>query len=279
MQSFLDLAHAVQVVMHRPFRGRSNLRNHRKSVVVDASKICSGGCNACRDLLSDANDRAWVDLSYNLCGPAVAVYRDVFHSDWSFATGCKPHTEDRFDCVADGNQRVQPIPSGPDVPCDALLNACLTAMFESDERIWIVTPYLVPPKSITDALCLAARRGVDVQVIVPKRSNHRLADWARGPHLREIQDADGRVFCHPKMVHAKTALFDSSLAMIGSANLDERSLLLNYELVLAMHSSLEIQSTRRWIEQLAAECQPWDAPSRRTRQIIESLAETVSPLL
>jgi cardiolipin synthase len=67
--------------------------------------------------------------------------------------------------------------------------------------------------------------------------------------------------------------------MIGSANLDERSLLLNHELVLAMYSSQEIQSTRRWAEQLAAECQDWQPPSGRLRQIIESLAETVSPLL
>jgi cardiolipin synthase len=76
-------------------------------------------------------------------------------------------------------------------------------MYESDDRIWIVTPYLVPPKSITDALSLAARRGVDVQIIVPKRSNHRLVDWARGPHLRAIQDAGGCVHCHPKMYTPK----------------------------------------------------------------------------
>ncbi|TWU56367.1 phospholipase D-like domain-containing protein [Rubripirellula reticaptiva] len=271
-------------VLHRPFRGRTNLRNHRKQVIVDFDRVWAGDRNTTTQYMAAQNAaNGWIDLSYLLKGPSCHVYRQVFESDWKFTTGTtlthKRATEKSKPCLRVGLVTTQVVPSGPDVHDDALLNALLTAIYQAEERIWMVTPYFVPPESLTDAICLAARRKVDVRILVPARSNHILADWARGPHLRAIQRAGGKVLAHRCMVHAKTSVFDDSLALVGSANLDERSLLLNYELVLAIYSKAGIDGTSRWIADRLGECEPRSSTSGRTRHLLESLAETVSPLL
>ncbi|QDV85862.1 phospholipase D-like domain-containing protein [Planctomycetes bacterium TBK1r] len=277
-------------VLHRPFRGRSNLRNHRKQVIVDGVKTWAGGRNTASEYMSgEPTESAWIDLSYLLHGPSCHVNRQVFESDWKFATGRdvgairQDNRGVEFRLLASSDTTcsaiTQVVPSGPDVSNDALLSALLTAIYDAEDRIWMVSPYFVPPESLIDALCLAARRNVDVRILVPAKSNHTLADWARGPHLRAIQAAGGKVLAHPRMVHAKTCLFDKTLALVGSANIDERSLLLNYELVLAIYSGENIAEISQWIEARLSECTSWESSTGRTNHLVESLAETVSPLL
>lgn len=269
-------------VLHRPFRGRSNLRNHRKLVIVDGQSVWSGGRNTADEYMgADPDTSRWADLTFSLVGTDSLMYQQVFGSDWHFATGQQLQftpTRDAPETI-DREQTTQLIPSGPDVPNDALLSALLTATFAARHRIWFVTPYFVPPESLIDALCLAARRGGDVRLVIPMRSNHRLADWARGPHLRALERAGGRVLAYPSMIHAKTAVFDTSAAFAGSANLDERSLLLNYELMLAVYSQQGIKDIADWIDDRIDECEVWKSRSGRARVFVETLAEMVSPLL
>ena len=125
------------------------------------------------------------------------------------------------------------VPSGPDVAGDPLYESLLALIFAARDRIWIVTPYFVPDDMLARALTLAARRGVDVRLIVPLRSNHITADLARAGYIRDLHDDGGRVLLYtPVMLHAKAIVFDDSLAVIGSANMDMRSLFLNYEVAL-----------------------------------------------
>ena len=271
-------------LLHRPFRGRTNLRNHRKMTIVDGRRVWSGGCNTSGDYIGPRRDaRRWTDLSFAIEGPAVDSFAQVFASDWAFATNGTPsdiNARDREYIVDEPDQcLLQVVPSGPDVPNDALLGALLTGIYRAGTRIRIITPYFVPPDAVTQALCLAARRGVAVDVLVPAVSNHHLADWARGPHLRDIQHAGGRVFAFPKMIHAKTWLFDDETAMIGSANCDERSLLLNYEVMTVIYRGAALRETAAWIDDQFGRATAWRSPTGRFRQTGEGMAELVAPLI
>jgi cardiolipin synthase len=139
------------------------------------------------------------------------------------------------------------IPSGPDQRDDTLFTLLVSACFTAHSRILAVTPYLVPEPTLLMALTLAARRGVAVDLLLPDKSNHALADMARQAGLRELVAAGARVWLAPAMVHAKAVLFDDELALVGSANLDERSLFLNYELMVAFHEPTVVHDVARWI--------------------------------
>src|SRR5262249_30871341 len=101
-----------------------------------------------------------------------------------------------------GVASIQVVPSGPDSVDDALYDALLAACYVSTERIWVATPYFVPDDPLARALSAAARRGVDVRIVVPRTSNHRLADFAGGTYLRQVQSAGGRIETYPIMLHA-----------------------------------------------------------------------------
>ena len=142
----------------------------------------------------------------------------------------------------------QLVASGPDQVDDTVYSLLVTAAYRAQTRISLVTPYFVPDSSLLLALCLAARRGVAVDLLIPARSNHRMSDVARNRALRTLASAGARVWLAPEMLHAKLAVIDDALALAGSANLDSRSLFLNYELMFAFHSATEIQQFSAWFE-------------------------------
>ena len=125
------------------------------------------------------------------------------------------------------------MPSGPEQVDDTVQALLLSGCFMAQRRILAVTPYFIPDATLLMALTLAARRGVQVDLILPRRSNHRLADVARHRPLRDLAAAGARLWFTPFMLHAKVVVIDEQLALAGSANLDLRSLFLNYELMVA----------------------------------------------
>ena len=141
------------------------------------------------------------------------------------------------------------------MPDDPLYETLLSLIFAARERIWVVTPYFVPDEMLARALNLAARRGVDVRLIVPARSNHLSADLARESYLRELHEAGGQVFLYQStMLHAKAVLFDDQLAVIGSANMDNRSLFLNYEVAVFLYSRGQTTRSRPGRSGLQSDC-------------------------
>ncbi len=115
-------------------------------------------------------------------------------------------------------------------------------------RILAATPYFIPDATLLIALTLAARRGVAVDLVLPRRSNHRLADIARHRPLRDLAAAGARVWSVPRMMHAKAVVIDDQLALAGSANLDLRSLFLNYELMVAFYEPADVRRFAAWID-------------------------------
>lgn len=151
------------------------------------------------------------------------------------------------------------MPSGPDYAEENYYALLLAASFQASTRILAVTPYFVPDDALLVAWRMACRRGVRVTLLVPAHSNHRLADWARGRALRDLAAAGAEIILFPRMIHAKAVLVDDSLALCGSANLDSRSLFLNFELMVAFYGAAEIAWLARWIDARAAEGSPFVA--------------------
>ena len=145
---------------------------------------------------------------------------------------------------------VQLVPSGPDQAEDTVYTLLISSCFAAQTRILAVSPYFVPDATLQMALTLAARRGIAVDLILPRQSNHRLADMARHAALRELAASGARVWLVPEMVHAKAMVIDGEFALSGTANLDERSLFLNYELMVAFYKPADVQQFAAWIERL-----------------------------
>ena len=269
-------------VLHRPFRGRTNLRNHRKIVIVDGRTVLAGGTNIGAEYIGPEPDPdRWKDLAFVLEGPAVRHYLKVFCADWTFAAGPDDSMRQAsLPAPIPGSQIVQVLPSGPDVPNDALYDALLSAVYAAQERIFVVTPYFIPDESLAQALMLAARRGVAVHVLVPERSNHRLADLVRGNYLRELQQTGARVHLYTRsMLHAKVIQIDHEFVVLGSANMDIRSLFLNYEIAMFCYSPDVIMDTDRWIDALLADCRTGVRPVGFVRTLFEATVRLFAPLL
>jgi cardiolipin synthase len=267
------------------FRGRANLRNHRKLVVVDSRAALTGGMNLAWPYVGPPGSSGlWQDLSAVVEGPAVTDLDSLFASDWKFATGRDPEARatEITDFCATGfeSTTVQVVASGPDVAGDPLYESLLALIFSAQNRIWIVTPYYVPDEMLGRALGLAARRGVDVRLIVPARSNHITADLARASYLRDLHTAGGRILLYkPVMLHAKAVLFDDRLAVIGSANMDMRSLFLNFEVALFAYSPNQVDRVAMWAERLMADSKPELPTPGWGREIAENVVRLLSPLL
>ncbi len=264
------------------FHGHSNLRNHRKILVVDGVRVIAGGTNIGNEYIGPTPMAGrWRDLSFVLEGPGAATYAAIFDSDWRFANGdgAPPKTE-RPVRTGVGDAVVQVTPAGPDVETDALYDVILSSIFDAQRRVWIVTPYFVPDDALAQSLAIAARRGVDVRVLTPRKSNHLMANLASGTYLREAQSAGVKVLLYPEgMVHAKAMIVDDELAMIGSANMDMRSLFLNYEVSMFVYSRREIDLTVAWYEDLAGYCEQGIDDVGPVRDLVEGIARIVAPLL
>jgi len=274
-------------VVHIPFRGHANLRLHRKMVIADGHTALVGGMNIAREYMGPVPyPGRWRDLSASLVGPAVADVAAIFESDWQFATGRRaaaggPGEAHRptTPSEAAGAATVQAVGSGPDVVSDRIYDALLTAVFAARHRLWIATPYFIPDEALAKAFVLAARRGVDVRILVPARSNHRIADFAGASYLRDVSEAGGKVFCYvPGMMHAKVAVIDDNLGVLGSANVDMRSFFLDYEIALLFTSAAEVQGLAAWFDATLAQTQGL-GPAKRSRRLVEDVTWVMGPLI
>jgi cardiolipin synthase len=249
----------VEVVKFVPpfrsiLRGRANLRHHRKMVVADVSRLWCGGRNFAAEYFEGDPERGgvvWHDLSFDLHGELALRAAEQFEEDWNYATRRSSGVH-----LVPAPYRVAPpdaslaqlVPSGPEQVDDTVQALLLSGCFMAQRRILAITPYFIPDATLLMALTLAARRGVQVELIMPRRSNHRLADVARHRPLRDLAAAGARVWFTPFMLHAKVVVIDDQLALAGSANLDLRSLFLNYELMIAFYEPADVQGFAQWIE-------------------------------
>ncbi len=260
---------------------RANLRNHRKILIADRETVLAGGINIADEYVGpEPSGERWTDLAFLVQGPVVGDYQRILEADWAYATGTSAPLPPTTRAARPGEARLQVLPSGPDVTGDALQAALLQAVYAATRRIWIVTPYFLPDSELLQALAVAARRGVEVRIIVPQVSNHRVADWARGPYLRELenQGAQVRLF-EAGMLHAKAILVDDEVAMLGSANLDIRSLYLDFEVMMLVHDTRSVKEVEGWIRGLEASISAGSPEIGTLREIFEGAVRLLAPLL
>jgi len=267
-----------------------NLRNHRKIIVIDGSEAWTGGRNWAEPYFRPLNQaKGWQDLSCTIHGPAARQLEDIAISDWRFTTGEKLN----FESLAATEQaqyppsagpealaRVQVVPSGPDLRDDTWHALLLAACFTAKRRLWLITPYFVPDESLQNALSLAARRGIDLRIIVPKKSDNRLIDLVRMSYLRELMLSGAQIFRYtPRMLHAKAMLMDDSCAALGSANLDARSLFLNYECMVVFYDHPEIFSVGSYAQTLMHESETGVKAVSWLRESLTAPLRLMAPLL
>ena len=267
-------------LLQRPGRGHLNLRNHRKMLIADGAQVFAGGMNIGADYMGPgARVGRWADLAYLLEGPASSTFADIFGSNWAAASRVPASDGPAIFQPAKGSARVQLVPSGPDMTGDPLHDALVNAMHKASRRVWIVTPYFLPTEFLGNALAIAAKRGVDVRILLPLRSNQRLADFARGAYLREMHDAGCKVlFFQPGMIHAKAGMIDE-LGYAGSANFDVRSMLLNFETAFFMYDGQSIAALEAWYMAQEKKSAPGLPPTGHLRRIFEGVFRLGSPFL
>ena len=284
-------------LFYNPMRGRTNLRNHRKLVVADQCRLWSGGRNlAAEYFLNQPGQPAWTDLSYEVCGPLAGQAAAQFANDWAAANGLPKSAGQSSQAVQATDARpenavglpawgptgdamarwAQWVPSGPDHADDTVHTLLLAGAYHAQQRMVAVTPYFVPDDALLDAWCLACRRGVQVTLLLPQRSNHRLADWARERALRELAAAGAQIWLAPTMVHAKAVLIDDDFALSGSLNIDARSLFLNYEAMTAFYSPDDLRWLYQWFETQITGARPYHASQPRwARDVAEGVVRAV----
>ena len=272
----------VDVAVFRPiFSWRHteprNLRNHRKMALADGAWLWMGGRNLADEYFSGrAGEPPWLDLSFDLRGPAASAAAHQFELDWASNRGVAPRAVAHATDVPDGAP-AQYVPSGPDQSEDTVHALLMDACFRAGQRILAVTPYFIPDDALRDAMRLAARRGVAITIVIPRRSNHRMTDFVRTRAMRELARA-GVVFkLLPVMAHAKCVVLDDSFALCGSINLDPRSLLLNHEAMVAFYGRDEIEWFAGWVSALAAKGQTYvPHPPRLLRDVAEGMLLTMA---
>jgi len=267
------------------FRSTANLRNHRKIAVFDQHTAIIGGHNLAREYMGPTPWRKrWRDFSAIINGPAAALLNEVFLADWAFASGQslnELHKENRPEARrAEGTSAMQVVVSGPDVVGDPLYEGLISMVQEARTSIWIITPYFIPDEVLFRSLMVKARAGVKIVVIVPGKSNHPITDYASRHYTRELRKAGARILHHePTMMHCKAIIVDQSMAMLGSANFDLRSLFVNFEIGVLLYTPADVIAMQAWADELTKSCLEPKKQRRRRYKLLGNLAEELCRLL
>lgn len=214
---------------------RLNYRNHRKITVIDGTIGYVGGMNIGKEYLGQHKRlHPWRDTHLRLTGSSVNFLQERFLMDWIYASDRDiqfGNLEKFFSKTEQPrkNLGVQVVSSGPDTKSNAIKNGLLEMLYAARSNVFIQTPYFTLDESIADGLRIAARSGVDVRLMLPGLSDKWLVHSATYGYAWQLLDAGVKVYMYPGFLHAKTMVFDGEAASIGTANLDNRSFALNFE--------------------------------------------------
>ncbi len=267
-----------------------NFRNHRKLVIADGCRGIVGGLN-----IGDEYTHQWHDTALEMRGAVVDQLQEVFADDWYFTTGENLSTMRYFGCNltdqdeqsswgSDNDAMCGVIASGPHTRHNLTHDALFIAITQATQRVWITTPYLIPNPSIRSALRTAVYRGVDVRILLPEFGDSRAVHWASKSYYPELLRAGVRIYEYlPYYLHAKSAVFDNDLAVVGSANIDIRSFRLNFEVSCSVRSSAFCNELAARFEHDIEKSRELSYEDFERRSIsvklIESAAQLFSPLL
>lgn len=229
-----------------------NLRNHRKLLVVDGLTGFTGGMNISDRHLQSADKNATSDIHFKVEGPIIEQLQAVFDEDWLYAAGEDAHLPFK-EAAAKGDAICRVITDGPNEDLGKLAMIITGAIALARKRVAIMTPYFLPPPELINSLQAAALRGVDVSIILPEKSNLPLVHWATRNMLWQLLQYGVRIYYQPPpFAHSKFLLIDDHYAHIGSANMDPRSLRLNFELVVEIFDEDFVSCLREHFDKIKA---------------------------
>jgi cardiolipin synthase len=272
---------AVSLLRVRP--RMTNFRTHRKIIVVDGTVGFTGGMNIADCHTPEFHGAAaWRDTHVRFEGAAVRALQRVFLEDWYFATETPPPQGPAYLVPLSrvGDHFVQVVASGPDQDVFAIHKLYFGAITTARERVWLQTPYFVPDEPLTSALVSAALRGIDVRLLVPAKGDSRLVDFAARSYFPELLRAGVKIYEYlPRVLHAKTAVIDDDLSIIGTANLDNRSFRLNFEVVAAIYGPETAKTLVDAYEKDLLEARPVSNRELRKEPMLTRLGESTARLL
>ena len=213
-----------------------NFRNHRKIVVVDGRVAFVGGHNVGDEYLGKSPRLGhWRDTHVRCQGPAATLVQLAFAEDWYWAVRHLPPLDWELRPAPGEDQAVLVLPTGPADDIESCNLFFLQAIMAAHKRLWIVSPYFVPDREIISALQLAVLRGVDVRIMLPKKPDHMMVYLASFSYLTELETLGVKFFRYGNgFLHQKVILVDDAMASVGTANCDNRSFRLNFEITLAV---------------------------------------------
>lgn len=259
----------------------SNLRNHRKVLVVDGRLGFAGGMNISEANLQRLNCPHPVqDLHFRLEGPVVRHLQESFADDWNFATGETLSGPAWFpEIPSDGPILARGISDGPDIDFDKLRLTLLGAINVAQSSIRIITPYFLPDEPLMLALDVAALRGVEVDIILPEENNLPPVKWASQTLLPHLLERGCRLWSFPPpFAHTKLVVVDDLWVLLGSANWDPRSFRLNFEFNVECYNRELAAEMNRVFENHRARCRAIELPELQNRSLLLRLRDGITRL-
>jgi cardiolipin synthase A/B len=260
---------------------RIDLRNHRKLAVIDGRIGWTGSQNVVNDDYGHYRAGHWKDVSGRFVGPVVTQLQTIFCEDWNFETDEPLAGADILPILQPvGDTPAQAVPTGPSHETETFPRVLLAAINAARRRLVLTTPYLVPDEPTTLALSMAADRGVQVDLIIPKRSDHLLVSAAGRAYYPSLMDSGINIYHYTAgLLHAKTITVDDAFALIGSANLDVRSFYLCFEISMLCYGPKITRQLLALQEAYLADATKLDAERWRQRPLYKRVPEDAAALL
>lgn len=286
----IEISEALHVNLLRLFFSRIDLRQHRKIIVIDNQISYTGSMNMVDPAFfkSESNVGHWVDVMVRINGPVSPILNSLHAWDWeierSQALPLELPTCPYVPIDDNDTHSVQIIATGPSFPDDLAAQTLALAIFSARKSITITSPYFVPSHSIAEALRIAALRGVEVSLILPRKNDSLLVRWASRTYFDDLLTAGVKIYGFDAgLLHTKSILIDNKLALVGTMNMDLRSFLLNFEVSIAVEDRAFANEVAILHESYITRSIPLDVETWRKRpfyhRIIERLFFLFSPLL
>ncbi|MEH6904634.1 cardiolipin synthase [Neobacillus drentensis] len=238
------------------YNQKFNFRNHRKIVVIDGKTGFVGGLNIGVEYLGEDEEIGfWCDTHVLLEGEAVQTLHAVFLLDWRYVSGEMPVMDERYmnPIPADGDGLVHVVATGPET--ERMSDHYCAMISCATQSIWIASPYFVPNQAIRTALRIAAKKGIQIRIMVPDTNDGFLTQYATRSYLPELLRAGAEIYAYQKgFLHKKVMIVDGDLATIGTANMDMRSFRLNFEVNLFLIGTESIQDLVAHYEEDLEDC-------------------------
>ncbi|MFA4715436.1 cardiolipin synthase [Vibrio vulnificus] len=284
----IHVVQALEVSPWRIFLRRLDLRQHRKIIVIDDEIAYTGSMNLVDPAYFKQSSGVgqWVDIMVRLTGPTVNVLSAIHCWDWEVETGHRqlPRLPE---CPLDSTQYQNPIqvvPSGPGMPENLISQVLILAINQANHSVTITTPYFVPSINLLDTLKMTAQRGIDVQLIIPHKNDSLMVQWASRSFYSELMEAGVKIFeFYGGLLHTKSVVIDQEFCLVGTVNIDMRSLWLNFEVTLAVDDEHFTQQMHQLQQNYKSRAHPvhlseWNKRSLYSR-FLERLYYLFNPLL